>query len=106
MQPTTGHSQRSAKTPMPTFEPKDSEVASLQLRLRQVRAYLKWSPAEMATRLSSREVTVTERDVKAWEAAERRPSPAQFDALVRVTEVDLTWLKTGQAAPPSRKRNN
>lgn len=74
---------------------------SLQARLRQLRAQMGVSSTVFAQRLNTRQAPVTERDVRDWESAARRPNQAQFEALERVTGASITWMKTGRTETPA-----
>ena len=82
---------RTASAPGPT-----QEGGSVQYRLRKLRLDLKLSPEELAARLS-KQVKVAEREVLWWEAAQRRPNPAQLAALAGLAKTTTKWVMTGKA---------
>lgn len=73
-----------------------SDVPSVQSRLRALRLQRNEDEAAFAKKLSTRTVAVSTRDVQAWEAAERRPTPAQFERLSEMTGRSAFWMKTGR----------
>lgn len=75
-------------------------VDSLQRRLKQLRQRMRLSVEAFAEKLDSRAVRVEPRDVRDWERAARRPSPPQFEALERVTQASIEWMKTGRHPRP------
>lgn len=81
--------------------PPELPTPSLQARLRQLRARLGLDSQVFAQRLSTRQSPVTERDVRDWESAARRPNQAQFEALERVTGASIAWMKTGRTGTPA-----
>jgi transcriptional regulator with XRE-family HTH domain len=77
-----------------------SGVTSVQGRFQALRASLGMSQAQFAAKLAATSgLDISERDVRDWEHAARRPTLEQFEAIEQATGMTVGWLKTGRKAP-------
>lgn len=84
--------------------PEQQPLLSVQARIHHVRRGMRISQEGLAQRLTTRVLHVSAREVAEWESAARRPSAEQFEALAKLAQVSVEWLKTGRDLPAYRRR--